>query len=156
MKKIARTVEIDAPDDRVWDVLVDFAAYPEWNPFVTSVAGAPIVGSRLKIRLRPAGRRGMTFRPRVLAATPRRELRWLGRALIPGLFDGEHSFVIEPTGPSSCRLVQGETFRGLLVGLFGSGLAATAEGFNQMNQALKDRAEQTEVGHPGTSTRGAM
>ncbi len=82
----------------------------------------------------------MTFRPRVLAATPGRELRWLGRLLIPGLFDGDHSFVIEPTGPSSCRLVQGETFRGLLVAMFRKGLDATAEGFNQMNQALKERA----------------
>ena len=37
----------------------------------------------------------MTFKPTVLAVHPERELRWLGRFILPGLFDGEHSFRIE-------------------------------------------------------------
>jgi len=37
----------------------------------------------------------MTFRPTILKAEPERELRWLGRLLLPGLFDGEHVFEIE-------------------------------------------------------------
>lgn len=84
----------------------------------------------------------MTFRPRVLVAEPARELRWLGHLLIPGLFDGEHSFVIEPTDPRSCRFHHGETFTGALVGLFSKGLDATGDGFDQMNLALKARSEQ--------------
>jgi hypothetical protein len=38
--------------------------------------------------------------------------------------------------------VQAEKFTGLLVGLFGKGFDATAAGFEQMNQALKARAER--------------
>ncbi|KAI0759025.1 hypothetical protein C8Q74DRAFT_1301632 [Fomes fomentarius] len=30
------TTEIDAPLDKVWDILADFTKYPEWNPFVRS------------------------------------------------------------------------------------------------------------------------
>jgi hypothetical protein len=146
MKRIERTIDIDASAERVWQVLVDFAHYPDWNPFVTSVSGEAVAGGRLKIRLQPPGGRGMTFRPRVLAAFPGREFRWLGRFLVPGLFDGEHSFVLEPVGPNRCRLVQAETFRGLFVALFGKGLDATAEGFEQMNTALKTRAEGARSG----------
>jgi hypothetical protein len=141
MRRIERAVEIDAPAGRVWDVLVDFASYPEWNPFVTSISGNASPGGRLSVYLRPPQGRGMTFRPRVLAAVPGRELRWLGRLFVPGLFDGEHSFVIEPVDSRRCRLVQGETFRGLLVGLFGKVLERTAKGFEAMNAALKARAE---------------
>jgi uncharacterized protein YndB with AHSA1/START domain len=48
MKQIERSVAINAPADRVWEVLVDFTHYPEWNPFVTLVAGEPLPGKRLK------------------------------------------------------------------------------------------------------------
>ncbi len=43
----------------------------------------------------------MTMRPTVLVAEPGRELRWLGRLLVPGLFDGEHRFTIEEREPGS-------------------------------------------------------
>ncbi len=56
----------------------------------------------------------MTFKPKVLAAARNRELRWLGRLIMPGLFDGEHSFRIEDRG-RSCRFHQTETFSGILV-----------------------------------------
>ena len=142
MRQIERSVTINTSADRVWQILVDFARYPEWNPFVTSVAGEPIVGKRLRVRLRPPGGMGMTFKPRVLVASPGRELRWIGRLLIPGLFDGEHRFIIEPLAENSCRLVQAEKFTGLLVSLFSKGFDATGAGFEQMNHALKARAER--------------
>jgi uncharacterized membrane protein len=34
MKEIHTEIEINAPAEKVWRVLTDFAAYPEWNPFV--------------------------------------------------------------------------------------------------------------------------
>lgn len=123
----------------MWDVLVDFPRYPEWNPFIVANAGEAVPGARLEVRLQPPGGRALTFRPRVVVATPAHELRWLGRILVPGLFDGEHSFVIEPRGPDRCRLVHGETFRGVLVPRLKRGLVATAEGFEQMNRALAAR-----------------
>ncbi len=142
MRHIERSVTINTSADRIWQILVDFARYPEWNPFVTSVAGEPIVGKRLRVRLRPPGGMDMTFEPRVLVASPGRELRWIGRLFFPGLFDGEHRFTIEPIAGNSCRLVQAEKFTGLLVSLFGKGFDATGAGFEQMNQALKARAER--------------
>ena len=46
--------------------------------------------------MQPPGGRGATLRPTVLEADPGRQLRWLGQLLLPGLFDGDHSFTIEP------------------------------------------------------------
>src|SRR4051812_43292780 len=80
--------------------------------------------SRAKGKGRPGGR-GMTFRPTVLEAVPGHRLRWLGRLLVPGLFDGEHTFAIKPLSKGRVRLVQQETFRGLLVGPM-TGLARQA------------------------------
>ena len=34
MRELGREIEIDAPPERVWAVLTDFPAYPEWHPFI--------------------------------------------------------------------------------------------------------------------------
>ena len=58
----------------VWRVLTNFAAYPEWNPFVRIVEGEVSVGARLQVYIQPSGGNGMLFRPTVLVAEPNREL----------------------------------------------------------------------------------
>ncbi len=143
MKELESEIEIQASAERVWQLLTDFASFSQWNPFIRRASGNVQVRERLKVNIRPSGARGMTFRPTVLKAEPNRELRWLGRLLIPGLFDGEHIFTIEPLGTNRVRFVQREIFTGLLVTLFTRGLDAdTRRGFEEMNQALKVRAEQ--------------
>jgi len=136
-------IEIQATADQVWEVLTDFTGYRDWNPFVVEASGTPRPGQRLELQMRLPGRRPMTFRPEVLDADPGRKLRWLGRLLLPGLFDGEHSFSLEPIGPERVRLTQHEEFRGLLAPLLLVRIGEpTLAGFHQMNQALKVRVEQ--------------
>jgi hypothetical protein len=142
-RQLNAEIEIQGSAERVWEVLTDLDAYREWNPFMVEASGTPQPGHRLEVQMRPAGRRAMTFRPQVLEADPGRKLRWLGRLLVPGLFDGEHSFTIEPAGPGRVRLTQHEEFRGLLVPVLLARIAKpTLESFHQMNQALKARIEQ--------------
>ena len=140
MQRIATTIDIAAPAHTVWRILTDFAAYPDWNPFIRRLSGELLVGSRLEVTLQPPGRRPMSFRPVVQRVEPERELRWRGRVLLPGLFDGEHAFVIHPRG-GGCRLHHEETFNGLLVPLFSRMLADTEQGFVAFNVALQRRAE---------------
>jgi hypothetical protein len=142
MKQLHTEIEIDAPAERVWGVLTDFASYPQWNPFIRQISGEPSTGERLEVRLEPPESRGITLRPRVLSAEPHHQLRWLGHLLVPGLFDGEHSFIIQPLQENRVRFVQREAFRGLLVPLFARSLDKnTRRGFEKMNRALKERAE---------------
>jgi hypothetical protein len=141
-RRLHTEIEIQASPDRVWETLTDFAAYPDWNPFIVQAAGEPVPAGRLQLRMRPPGRRPTTFRPEVLEATPARRLRWLGHLFVPGLFDGEHTFTIDPVGPDRVRLTQQEEFRGLLVPPVLAFIGKpTEEGFHQMNQALKTRVE---------------
>ena len=142
MRELHTEIQVNAPASRVWQLLTDFEHYPRWNPFIRRVTGSPEVNSKLEILIQPSGTRGMTFRPTVLKAEPERELRWLGRLLLPGLFDGEHVFEIEKITADAVRFVQREQFSGLLVPLLWSGLDRdTRRGFNEMNAALKELAE---------------
>lgn len=134
-------IDIDAAPDEVWAVLSDLPSYPDWNPFIREARGTLAAGERLELEIQPTRGRAMRFRPTLLSAEPNRELRWLGRLVAPGLFDGEHRFAIEPSGRGS-RLVQQERFTGLLVPFLARGLRrGTLPGFELMNEALKGRVE---------------
>jgi hypothetical protein len=142
VKEVFSEVEIQAPAGRLWQVLIDFASYPEWNPFIRRISGQPKEGTRLKVYIEPPGAKGRIFRPKVLKTDPNHELRWFGRLLIPGLLDGDHIFTIEHIGRNRVRFVQREIFSGLLVSFLAHGLdTKIGLGFEQMNQALKLRAE---------------
>jgi hypothetical protein len=135
-------IEIDATPERVWAILTDLAAYPQWNPFIKFIHGDMRQGARLEVRIQASGTRGMTFRPVVLVVEKNRELRWLGRLLLPGLFDGEHRFFIQPLAGGKVLFQQSEKFSGVLVGLLRGSLDRdTKRGFAEMNLALKLRAE---------------
>jgi hypothetical protein len=146
MKELHSEIEIQASGKQVWQLLTNFASFPQWNPFIRQAKGEARVGARLEVHIQPSGASGMTFKPVVLKVEPNRELRWLGHLLIPGLFDGEHTFSIETLEANRVRFTQREVFTGLLVPLFARSLNTdTRRGFEEMNQAIKSRAEQSAV-----------
>jgi hypothetical protein len=140
---VSTTIDIEADPQAVWDVLVDFPAYPEWNPFMDSIEGTAEVGRRLVVHLAGRGGRGTTFRPTVLVAVPGQELRWIGRLGPGGLFDGVHSFVLTANPDGTTRLTHGERFTGILVALFKGATANSHAGFEAFNEALRRRVETT-------------
>ena len=142
-KNISAEIEIRASAARVWQTFIDFESYPDWNPFIIRSTGKPDVGESLDMSLQIPGGRKMHIRPRILTITPEKELRWLGQLWIPGLFSGDHRFLIRSLDDSSVGFVQEEQFRGLLVPFVGNWIGAGAlRGFKAMNAALKHRVEK--------------
>jgi len=99
------------------------------------------VGEKVKIN---AG--GMKFKPKVLVYKENQEIRWKGKFLVKGLFDGEHSFVIIDNGDGTSTFKQEEIFTGILVGMFKKKLDSdTKNGFEEMNKKLKELAEEANI-----------
>jgi hypothetical protein len=146
-KTLVTEIVIAAPAMAVWDVLTDFTRYAEWNPFIVEAAGEASVGSKLTLRMQPVGGRAITLRPTVLEAVAGEKLRWRGRLGVGGLFDAEHSFLLEERSTGT-RLVQCEVFSGGLVPLLGRSLdRRTLPAFHLMNEALEQRAAWDAVAH---------
>ena len=89
-KRVHTEIEIDAAPAAVWAVLVDFPAYPEWNPMVRRAQGVLRPGERLRLEYRPRGRRARTFRPRLLVVEPGQELSWKGQPSARFLMESIH------------------------------------------------------------------
>jgi hypothetical protein len=144
VRRISAAIEIDAPPERVWEVLADFPAYAEWNPFMREVRGRPEVGARLRIRMRRKGGRWLSFRALITVADRPRELAWEGvglRGHWPGLVRGERRIRIEPRPGGGSRVEMRTTFTGLLSAAMGW-LDAYRPSFEQMERALKERSER--------------
>jgi hypothetical protein len=106
------------------------------------MTGTPSPGEKLTVKMH-VGNLTMTLHPTFLVARPERELCWLGRLFIPWIFGGEHSFIIEPLNENQVRFIQQEKLNGILIPFSTKLLKDTKCSFNEMNQALKERAEQT-------------
>ncbi len=142
MREIHTQIDIAAPAERVWQVLTDFAAYPQWNPFLRSVSGELKIRSRLDVQAQPPGGKPMNFQVVVQRLEPQRELAWMGILLMPGLFTGVHSFQLEPLDQAHTRFYHGEIFTGLLVPLVLWQLGDRfPQAYEDLNRALRARAE---------------
>jgi hypothetical protein len=140
-KRVATSIVIAAPPERVWHVLTDFARYGEWNPFIRAASGGLALGGRLQVTIAPPGGAPMTFKPVVSALQPNRLLCWKGCLFLRGLFDGDHQFRLIPTS-SGTVLEHQEQFTGILPALMGDEAFARIEsGFNLMNDAFRQRTE---------------
>jgi hypothetical protein len=148
-RTIRSAIEIRAPIEVCWRVLADFDSYPEWNPHIRRVKGTARDRARVTIYSRPPGGRLIVMRPTIVAWDPPHELRWRATFLHGRLFSGEHGFKLEATGPSRVRFVQDERFSGLLVPLYSRlRLARTRQGFERVNEALRERAESLALQSP--------
>ncbi|MCA9637325.1 MAG: SRPBCC domain-containing protein [Myxococcales bacterium] len=147
--EVVTEITIAAPPERVWQVLVDTAAYPQWNPLVRRLRhrGPLIAGARglLSIELLP-GRPPLLVPVRLRCVDRQRELSWTGG--IPGVVVGLHYHRIVDGDARSTRLVHGERFEGALVPLLRPIRGQLQEGYARFNAALKARAEGCEGRSP--------
>jgi len=142
MKVVHTEIEINADMERVWNVLIDFEKYDQWNPFINRIVGRAVVGAKIEIHVETRGNKNRKYEPTVTKVEPSRELRWLGRSLIPGFLKGEHIFTIEQLRSKQVRFIHREVFDGFLTSLFGKSLDRDVKkGFEEMNKALKVRVE---------------
>jgi uncharacterized protein YndB with AHSA1/START domain len=133
---------VDAPPERVWQVLVDLERYREWNPFTPRVRGPLVVGEpvHLTARMWPwMGGLDIPMDETLRAIDPPRRLVW-GERILGGLVVAERVQTLEPEGKGT-RYRTVDTIGGPLAGLnhllFGRSLH---DGFDAMAGALAERA----------------
>lgn len=145
MKTIRTEITIQASASTVWNVLTDFDAFKDWNPFMIQASGTAAKGEALNVQMQLGSGKPMTFKPVVRVCEQDKALVWLGSTFVRGLFDGEHHFYIEQIDKQTLRFVQEERFSGILAApIMGMIRKKTIAGFTAMNEALKTRAESIE------------
>jgi uncharacterized protein YndB with AHSA1/START domain len=138
------TVEIAAPAAFVWDVLVDYANYPQWNPYTVKVETTLELGTVIDLHLPARDGSGGTFvnREFIRVVDPPHHLRYDTGEEIPGVFGVRDQWIAE-RGPDRCAYHTTDTISGKyadkVIELTGDWIKA---GFDSVAHALKERAEQ--------------
>ncbi len=142
MRELVTKIKNNAPAHKVWEALTKFEDYPSWNPFIRQAEGQVKLGEVLRVKIQPSGGREMRFTPRVVELERGMKFAWLGKLFIRGLFDGRHEFAVNEIENGKVEFVHSERFTGILVPvIWGSIEKDTRRGFEEMNKALKTRAE---------------
>ncbi|HEX7739100.1 MAG TPA: SRPBCC domain-containing protein [Marmoricola sp.] len=140
-------IDIDAPLEHVWAVMLDVGSYGEWNPFVERVecTGEPHVGQPIRLHVRWANGSTVVSPERISEITPPAD----GSACLAYVYEGMPARLGLVRGTRYQRLTalpDGRThyatveeFRGPLVRFAGPG--RVAEGFARHAAGLKARAE---------------
>lgn len=142
MKELRTEIEIQVPAEKVWQIITDLDTWTEWNPFIHHVIGKAKMGEKVDITA-GSGSKEMTLHCVVNKVDANKELRWKYHVVLPFLFSGEHSFIIEQIEANKIRFIDREICTGLLVPTQAKNIDTnTRQGFEAMDKALKARAEQ--------------
>jgi hypothetical protein len=133
---------IEASPARVWAVLSDFAAWPDWNPSVPRISGECRVGSTLRLTLAMPGRPSANVSAVVTLADPDRGLHWHGNVGGDRIFSGTREFDIAAQPDGTVLVTHVEDVSGLLFPLFKIVMGdAIQKQHDDLNVALRNRAE---------------
>lgn len=135
--KIETKIKINGSKETIWKILTDFNDYKNWNPFIKAISGDLKEGSQLTAQIDD-----MKFKPKVLVVKRYQEFEWIGKLLLPRIFDGQHKFEIIDNKDGSCSFLHSEQFKGVLVPFMKKKLENNVkENFQKMNVALKNKVE---------------
>lgn len=142
MKTIETNIVIDSTPQKVWNILTNFKEYELWNPFMTKVVGDANLGSKIEVNIKTMNGKKRTYYPIITKCETNSELRWRGKSILPGVFDGERIFILERSVDEKVSFSHKEIFSGLGVKFVGNKLdEKLRDSFVRMNEALKIRAE---------------
>lgn len=135
-------IVINAPAALVWEVLLDFANYGEWNTFCPSIKGEPVVGSPVEMMVDM----GSGLQQQVEYVTkvePIHTIVWSMENKPGDPIHADRLQRITPIDENSCRYVSIDEFSGEFAGPMIEQMGKLVEqGFNDCAAGLKRRAEE--------------
>jgi hypothetical protein len=146
LKVIRSEIDIDAPMEKVWNIIIDLERYPEWNPFTPRVGAKRIVvGEEFLLDCRMTEKQLLKDEREVfLAYEPERYRVCWGTSRTKGR-PGIKSYrwqICQPLGEHGTHFINYEEFHGILAPLvnllYGKKLQ---RGFDGYCRALKNHAE---------------
>jgi uncharacterized protein YndB with AHSA1/START domain len=144
MRAYEATSLIDAAPEPVWRVLMDTAAWPDWDSGVTKVDGRLALGETLRISVEANA--GRVFPVRVVTLSE--PARMVFRGGMPlGLFTGERTYTLKREDGAT-RFTMREQYTGPLAGMIFKSIPDLGPSFQQFADGLKRRAEQPAAPEP--------
>jgi len=146
MSEVRTEITIEAPVERIWELLTDFGLYPHWNPLFQRATGRMHAGEQLELVVSLPEIGPFVVRPKMLAVEPEARFCWQHTLLFAGIFTWKYCAELEILAPNRLKYIQSSEFGGILAPLFNLGLrASVAGGLGQMNEAIRRWGEKGNI-----------
>lgn len=139
MKEYSTMVTIDAPPERVWEILTDASGYHGWNPEILDVQGRMALGERIVALVRLGDGALRRVRLRVTRFESPSRMEWVG-GLPLGLFVGRRTFTVTPSA-GGCEFRLHLEMSGPMSGPIVKSVGDRQPEVDSFSAALKRRAE---------------
>ena len=126
------SIHIDAPTQKIWELLTDVARFASWNSTVLEMTGQISSGERIALRSTLAPQR--TFKLKVKEFEPPTRLSW-GDAM------GTRVFVLTPAERGGTHFSMSESIGGPLFPLFARLIPSFDASFEQFAADVKKAAQ---------------
>jgi hypothetical protein len=134
----ART-RIDAPAEKVWQVLTDFGSYHTWHPVLTLESHVAPLAVGTLLRGQSSGQQPVAFT--IARVQEPNHLAWTGGD--PEVLAGRHSFQLEQLADGTTEFTESEVFTGPAAAeVIGGQLPELHAAYETFAAALKKRVEE--------------
>ena len=139
--RIEKRIGVNAPSDRIWEIIADLDNWHSWNPYETGVTGALAFGGSLSLTEALPGMAERQVQARIGDWQPYAQLVWAEKR--GWLFNTIRYYEIEELERGACIVSNGVIFTGLRGELFHDKHRKTIRrAYEEIAEALRRAAER--------------
>ena len=141
--EVRHDIIIAAPAQQVWEAVIDFKNYKNWNSQLLYLGGTVAKNEVIHLKLSVEGATPYEFKPTISHWQDGKTFAWIAVTGMPRLFDGEHFFELIPNENGTTTLINREEYRGVLSLVMKQlpAMKLAPKGFEKMNIELKRYVE---------------
>ena len=143
MLNIHTEITLDAPLDRVSELLADTSLYPQWHPLFPQVSGEMRGGAAIVVTVALPGIKPFGVPATIREVTSGRRLCWRYAYRLPGLFSWTYAYEVAELERGRVKFVQDSSYAGLLAPLYHLGMKGSLQqGMLELNKAVQRWGER--------------
>lgn len=146
MNELRTELSLEAPAERIWELLTDLKLYPQWNPLFQRATGKMSVGEKLELEVHLPDIDPFIVSPKIQSVEIRSGFCWKHTVLSVGFFTWKYCAELEILAPDRLKFIQRSSFGGILGPLFSLGMKTSVmDGLIRMNEAMRRWGEKGNI-----------
>lgn len=143
MTLIVTSIYIKATPQQVWDNIIAFKTYPQWNPYFKRIDGEAMPQSEIRVLAQTPMDEPIEYGATITDLEDFRRISWKSQLYMNGVFEREYTAEIKEEGDGRVSFLQSQKYSGLLLPIYSKQIFADAKkGFILSNVALKEMIER--------------
>jgi len=142
MKEIKTEIEISSSRDNVWQTLMDFKKYDDWNTIISEVKAVAEVNRSIRFKINVNGNK-LPITARIQRCEENCYFGWGTKSgsWMNRIIGAHHYFELHEISPEKCKVLHGEVFYGIIPFLTWPLIRKLKQSYEGMNRALKHQVE---------------